>query len=208
MASIRKAKKLGIYKKPSYDKKLYNQVKIQIDKANKRLRQLERTGNYYSYASKKLFNRLDTETLNALQKTRKGKVIKSIKLPVSVTNTQLIAVQRATKQFLKSVTSTNKGIQSVKKSSIDAIKRTMSEENARKVNDEDAEFYYDMLGESDFDYFADKIGASKLWILIDTAIVGNWTQEKWLSTLNQYVNFENDADVRERAIRLYEKYII
>ena len=32
MVSIRKAKKLGIYKKPSYDKKLYMQTVEQVNK--------------------------------------------------------------------------------------------------------------------------------------------------------------------------------
>lgn len=208
MASIRKAKKLGIYKKPSFNNTLYRDVKMQVDKVNKRLRQLEKTGNYNSYASKKLFNRLDTETLKALEKTRKGKIIKAVKIPKNLTQTQLIAIQKATKQFLVSKTSSSKGIKQVKQSTIDAIKRTMSEEDARKVTDEDAEFYFDMLGDNDFDYFADKIGASTLWTLIDSAIVGNYTQDRWLKTLNNYINFENDADVRERAIRLFEKYVL
>lgn len=208
MASIRKAKKLGIYKKPSFNKTLYRDVKMQVDKVNKRLRQLEKTGNYNSYASKKLFNRLDTETLKALEKTRKGKIIKAVKIPKNLTQTQLIAIQKATKQFLVSKTSSTKGIKQVKQSTIDAIKRTMSDEDAKKVTDEDAKFYFDMLGDNDFDYFADKIGASTLWTLIDSAIVGNYTQDRWLKTLNNYINFENDADVRERAIRLFEKYVL
>lgn len=209
MASIRKAKKLGIYKKPSFNKDLYQDVKMQIEKVNKRLRSLERTGNYSSYASKKLFNRLDSETIKALQKTRKGKIVKGVKLPpTGLTNTQLIAVQKATRQFLVSKTSTPRGIQNVKASVIDAIKRTMSEDDARKISDEDAQFYFDMLGESDFDYFSDKIGASTLWTLIDTAIEKNHSQNTWLKTLNNYINFENDADVREKAINLYSKYIL
>lgn len=208
MASIRKAKKMGTYKKPSYDKNLYNQVRQQVLEVNKRLRSLESTGNYYSYASKKLFNRLDTETLKALQKTRKGKIVKSVKLQPTLTNTQLIAIQKATKQFLVSKTSTPKGIKITQNKTIKAIQRTMSDENKQKVSEEDAQFYFDMLGESDFDYFADKIGASTLWRLIEDAIEKNQSQEQWLKMLNNYVNFENDADVREKAIRLYEKYIL
>lgn len=208
MTSIRKAKKLGIYKKPSFNNTLYRDVKEQVDKANKRLRQLEKTGNYYSYASKKLFNRLDTETLKALEKTRKGKIVKAIRIPKTLTQTQLIAIQKATSQFLKSKTSTSKGIRNVKKSNLESIKRTMSDENGKKLTDEDAEFYFDMLGESDFDYFSDKIGASTLWTLIDTAIEKNQSQDTWLKILGNYINFENDADVKEKALNLYEKYIL
>lgn len=207
MASIRKAKKLGIYKKVDYDKQLYARVKIEVDKANARLRSLEKTGNYNSYASKKLFDRLDTQTLKVLSKYRKGGKISGINLTRQLTNTQLVAIEKAVRQFLVSSTSTPKGIRNVKQATIKAIKTTLSEEDSAKVTEEDAEFYYKMLGENDFDYFADKIGASTLWTLIDSAKEENSTQSSWINTLSSYVDFSQDADVREKAINLYNKYI-
>lgn len=207
MASIRKAKKLGIYKKVDYDKQLYARVKLEVDKANARLRSLEKTGNYNSYASKKLFDRLDTQTLKVLSKYRKGGKISGINLTRQLTNTQLVAIEKAVRQFLVSSTSTPKGIRNVKQATIKAIKTTLSEEDSAKVTEEDAEFYYKMLGENDFDYFADKIGASTLWTLIDSAKEENSTQSSWINTLSSYVDFSQDADVREKAINLYNKYI-
>ena len=74
------------------------------------------------------------------------------------------------------------------------------------MTEEDAEFYYDMLGDDDFDYFADKIGASTLWQLIDEAIEMNDTEDSWLNRLGNYITL-NDLDIRDRAIRLYNKYV-
>lgn len=203
MASIRKAKKLGTYKKIPYTReraKLMAETRKLVDEANRRLKGLNNAGYRGTWASKKLINRIDTKTLKAWDKTGKIKVNKNL------TTTQLKAIQKATEQFLASKTSRIKGIEETKKATIDSIKETLSEENKERVTEEDAEFYYDMLGDDDFDYFADKIGASTLWQLIDEAIEMNDTEDSWLNRLGNYITL-NDLDIRDRAIRLYNKYV-
>ena len=171
-----------------------------VDEANRRLKGLNNAGYRGTWASKKLINRIDTKTLKAWDKTGKIKVNKNL------TSTQLKAIQKATEQFLASKTSRIKGIEETKKATINSIKETLSEENRERVTEEDAEFYYDMLGDDDFDYFADKIGASTLWQLIDEAIEMNDTEDSWLNRLGNYITL-NDLDIRDRAIRLYNKYV-
>ena len=203
MASIRKAKKLGIYKPPKYTKeraKLMAETRALVEKANKRLKGLNNAGYKGTWASKKLANRIDTKTLKAWSKQGK------IKLNRNLTNTQLTAIQKATKQFLNSKTSTIKGIRDTESATIKAIQETLSDEKRGLVNKEDAEFYYDMFGNDDFDYFADKIGASTLWMLIDDSIANDDSEDDWINRLGMYITL-NDLDVRERAIRLYYKYI-
>lgn len=205
MASIRKAKKLGIYKTPKYTKeraKLLSETRKLVDQANRRLKGLNQAGYKGTWASKKLANRLDTKILKAWSKVGKIKVGKTL------TNTQLKAIQKATEQFLLSKTSSIKGIESVKDATLKSLQETLSDEKRGKLSEEDAEFYYDMLGEEDFDFFADKTGASTVWGLIDDAIEYNDTENKWLKRLNDYGLTLNDLDMRERAIRLYNKYIL
>ena len=204
MASIRKAKKLGIYKAPKYTKeraKLISETRKMVERANKRLKGLNNAGYKGTWASKKLINRIDTKTLKAWSK--KGK----IKLSKNLTNTQLKAIQKATDQFLKSKTSTIKGIRDTESATIKSIQETLSDEKRGLVTKEDAEFYYDMFGNSDFNYFADQIGASTLWMLIDEAIEEDDTEDDWINRLARYITI-NDLDVRERCIRLYNKYIL
>lgn len=204
MASIRKAKKLGTYKAIPYSKeraKLLAETRASVEKANKRLKGLSNAGYKGTWSSKKLINRLDNKKLDAWDK--RGK----IKINKRMTNTQLKAVQKASDQFLKSKTSTLKGIRDVKSSTIKSLQATLSDEQRGKVTEEDAEFYYDMFGSDDFNYFADKIGASTLWTLIDESIEKLDSEESWLKKLSNYITL-NDLDMRERAIRLYEKYII
>lgn len=204
MASIRKAKKLGTYKPIKYTKeraKLMAETRAMVEKANKRLKGLKNAGYKGTWASKKLINRIDTKTLKAWDKTGKIKINKNLN------NTQLKAIQKATDQFLKSKTSTLKGIRDTESATIKSIQATLSDEKRGLVSKEDAEFYYDMFGNDDFNYFADKIGASTLWMLIDEAIENNDSEDDWLSRLGRYITLE-DLDIRERAVRLYNKYII
>lgn len=208
MASIRKAKKMGTYVPPKkVDKKLLQETQQMVDKVNKRLRNLERGGNYYSYSSKKLFNRLDTKNLDVLQKTRKGKHITSVKLTKQLTNTDLHAVQKASRQFLVSATSTSRGIEKVAEQTKKSMYETLKIAPDSKISKEDVETYYEMLGNSDFDYFNDKIGASAMWSLMEDAKEMDLSENEFISLLNKYITI-NDEDVRNKAIRLYNKYVI
>lgn len=204
MASIRKAKKLGIYKAPKYTKeraKLMAETREIVSQANRRLKGLKNAGYRGTWASKKLINRIDTKVLNAWKKEGKIKVNKNLN------NTQLLALQKAVNQFLESKTSTIKGIREVADARIKGIQETLSDELRGRVSEEDAEFYYDMFEEDDFNFFADKIGASTLWMLIDDAKMMDASEDDWLSMLSNYITL-NDLDLREKAIRLYNKYIL
>lgn len=171
-----------------------------VKQVNSRLSRLTKEGyGSDTWASKKLKSRLQTSKIGAWHRGR-------VKIKESMTETELKAVQKASKQFLESKTSTKKGIQKQIKNTKQAIKSTLSEEDGKKVSDEDAEFYFDMLGEDDFDFFADKIGASTLWVLINEAKESNDSESSWLDRLSRYITL-NDEDIRNRAIRLYDKYI-
>lgn len=206
MVSIRKAKKLGIYKKPSYDKKLYRQTVEQVNKANKRLRSLQKEGYYNSWASKKLFKRLDVKDLDVLDRTKKGSRVNRIKLNNRLTNTDLIAILKATSQFLLSKTSTARGIKSVESSVKKSLYQTLKVDADTEITEEDIEDYYDMLSNDDFDYFNEKIGASTLWNLIEETKELVVNENKFITILNRYITI-NDEKVRNKAIRLYNKYV-
>lgn len=182
-------------KKSSY----YETLKL-VKQANAKIVKLRQAGYKGStWASKKLNAKLQTAKIGAWHR---GKV----KINENMTETQLLSIRKSINQFLSSKTSTPRGIEKVKKKTIESLAQTLSDEDKDKVNSEDAEFYYDMLGEKDFDFFADKIGASILWICIDEAIEDNDTEDDWLSRLSNYITL-NDEDYRNRAIRLYHKYV-
>ena len=134
--------------------------------------------------------------------SKKGK----IRLPKNPTRQQLLAVNKAVDQFLKSKTSTNKGIQDIKRKQIDAIKLRRSIED-EDFTEEDAEDFYDMFGNDDFQSFAEKIGASALQEIIYDSIKEDDSEADFIDRLDLYIEL-NNLDIREKAIRLYNKYVL
>jgi len=205
MASIRKAKKLGIYKAPKYTKeraKLIADTRKIVSDANRRLKGLNEAGYKGTWAGKKLAERLDTKVLNAW--TKQGK----IKVSKTLTNTQLKAIQKATQQFLTSQTSKVSGIKKVKESTLDSLRATLSKDI--ELDEMDVETAYEMLSNKDFDYFnnADRVGASTMWALIEDAKEYNQTEDTFISRLLNMYDSSNDLDAIERAKRLYDRYIL
>lgn len=205
MASIRKAKKLGIYKAPKYTKeraKLIADTRKLVSDANRRLKGLNQAGYKGTWASKKLADRLDTKVLNAW--TKQGK----IKVNKILTNTQLKAIQKATQQFMTSQTSKVSGIKKVKESTLDSLRATLSKDI--ELDEMDVETAYEMLSNKDFDYFnnADRIGASTMWALIEDAKEYDQSEDTFISRLLNMYDSSNDLDAIERAKRLYDRYIL
>lgn len=217
------------YSNKSITKKqeLYREVRKQVNETNKRLEKLSRgydinravrnpkTGRFErvskevkrvsydtgTWASKKLINRLETSTLNAWSKGR-------VKIREDMTITQLRAVQKATSQFMASKTSTLKGIQSVKESTKKSLKATLSNEDLEELSDNEVETMYSMLSDTDFTFLSDKVGASTAWSLIEDAKDNNDTENGWINRLNRYAFEINDVDMRNKALAIYNKYIV
>lgn len=205
MASIRKAKKLGIYKAPKYTKeraKLIADTRKIVSEANRRLKGLNQAGYKGTWASKKLADRLDTKVLNAW--TKQGK----IKIDKTLTNTQLKAIQKATQQFMTSQTSKVSGIKKVKESTLDSLRATLSKDI--ELDEMDVESAYEMLSNKDFDYFnkADRVEASTMWALIEDAKEYDQSEDTFISRLLNMYDSSNDLDAIERAKRLYDRYIL
>lgn len=190
------ARKRVARRKPPYN--LEKETRKLVNKANARLDSLQRRYKSGTWASKKLANRLSQNKVDMWKNGR-------IRLPKNPNKTQLTAVNKAVNQFLRSKTSTKKGIQEVRRKQIESIKLRRSIED-EDFTDEDAEDFYEMFGEDDFQYFADKIGASKLQEIIYDAIREDDSEDDFLSRLELYIKL-NDLDIREKAIRLYNKYV-
>ena len=177
----------------------YRETLKQVQKANNRLESLSRKYGSRTWASKKLFNRLDASTLKAVKRGR-------VKITKNMTMTQLSAVRNAVNMFLNSKTSTKAGIKQVKAQTKKSIKESLSLD--REIDDADIEEFYDMLTTDAFKYFADLIGASTLWALIEDAREENDSESSFISRMEQYIAIGNDLDMRDKCIELYNKYVI
>ena len=209
MASLRKAKKLA--KKLGIDfvdptkekKKLLRTLKVQVKETNKRLRQLDRKGFYNSFSSRKLFERLGSGKINALEKL--GEKVIGIKIKKNINMTEINAILRATSNFLKSATSTPYKTRQVIKRTKDSMFKTLKMKED-SLTMEDIEDYYNMLGDKDFDYFNEKIGASEMWAIIDDAIEAGDDKNQFLKRMNSLISL-NDSDLVKKAINLFNKYV-
>lgn len=201
----RKARKKSITKKLSTQKSSTNlerDTRKLVNKANARLDSLQRRYKKGTWASKKLSNRLSSNKLNVW--TRSGK----IKLKKNMSKTQLVAVNKAVNQFLNSQTSTKKGISKVKKKTIEKLRETLSDD-VREMSYEDAEKFYEMFGEDNFQSVAEKIGASALQAVIEDAIEEDDSSSDFIKRLQMYGGIEmNDEDMRTNAKNLYEKFVL
>ena len=181
-------------------KQLYKETLKQVRETNARLNSLERQYKSGTWASKKLMNRLDTISMKAWSKSGR------VKISPSMSKTKLAAIHKATSQFLESKTSTKPGIKSVREQTIQSLKATLSLEG-KKVSNADAEAMYEMLGNKDFEDVASHVDASALWSFIDYAKEKNKSDNQFITMLINH-GMSNDVDMREKAQRIYERYVL
>lgn len=198
--SIAKPRKRG----PSPKKDLYKETVKLAGKVNARLNSLQRRHKTGTWASKRLLNKLSTSQLKSWSKSGRVKVGKNL------SNTQLVAINKALNNFLKSKTSTKKGIEEVRRQQIEKIKERLQvdDETAEEMTDEEAEFFYDMFEDDDFSKLADLVGASALQAAIEDAIEADDDEDYFLKRLEWYGGVEmQDLKLRAMAIRVYNKYV-
>ena len=179
--------------------KRYKEVRKLSQKVNTRLKSLERKIKSGTWASRKLKNRLSTKRLKAWKFNR-------VNVGKNISTTDLKMIQKALEQFLNSKTSTKRGIEDAKDRVKESIKTTLNE-SGYDLTDEEADTFYSMLEDEDFNYFADKVGASTMWAIMDDAIEYNESDTKFANRIERYVATINDLDTLDKVQNLYNKYI-
>lgn len=179
---------------------LYKKTVNQIRESNNRLKKLKRFDYNDKYASKRLINRLSTYKLKSLSNNK-------IKIPKkTATLTSLRSLNNATRMFLNSLTSTIQGIKEMEEAQKKGI-QDMFEDSEIEVTNEDVEDYYSLFEDDDFNFFADKIGPSTLMIIINYTQNTNNSLDFFISQLEMYIEISHDDDLKERAERLYYRYV-
>lgn len=179
--------------------KRYKEVRKLSQKVNTRLKSLERKIKSGTWASRKLKNRLSTKRLKAWKFDR-------VNVGKNISTTDLKMIQKALEQFLNSKTSTKRGIEDAKDRVKESIKTTLNE-TGYDLTDEEADTFYSMLEDEDFNYFADKVGASTMWAIMDDAIEYNESDTKFANRIERYIATINDLDTLDKVQNLYNKYI-
>lgn len=180
--------------------KLYNELKKLSKTANQRILEVERRYGERSWAVKKLSERLEVQNLQALSSTGRIKVSKGY------SEVQMKAIIKATKQFLKSETSTLRGIKKTTQQLKKNIRKTVASDEI-EISDEDIETLYGIFDDDDISWLLKYIPPSDLWILLQDAKESQDTYDDFLTRIEKYIEIENDVSIALRLRRIYRKYV-
>jgi hypothetical protein len=182
------AKKIEMGKE---EQKLYNELVKLAKTANQRLLRIERlTGLQGSFASKQLYDYLDSSTLQAITPASRIRISKTYNLM------QLKAIKKATEQFLESDISSVKGIKKLTK--------TYSEKAGKPISYEQADVLYQSGRNYSWIIGMNGLTESEFWgTWVPLAKSGEVDKETWIEKLADRIDVELDDYYREKLIDIY-----
>ena len=154
-----------------------------------------------TWATKKLTSRLEDYM-------KGGKVV----IPNNVTDTKLVAINKALRLFLNSQTSTISGIQAVEKQTKQNISNVLSyyDEDLNELyepTNKHIEKMYDLFGTEDMDTITDYIGPSDFFAILNESIKANDDNVRYLnkvrSILDDPAKLNRDDDFAEALVRVF-----
>ena len=182
-----------------------NRLRIQVSKINKRIRSLEKRGNFGVYAGRTL---LDFASRNKYVSIRKARGSRRHRVLLNklreATAGQLREIHKTFTHILGSKTFSNVGIERTRKDIRKKVKRTL-QESYGTLTDEDVELFYEIAKYKEDDLI-DQIGPSEFFYLVEYAREWKSDEDKFVSLLSQYAYINNDV-MREKAKKLYYKYV-
>lgn len=185
--------------------KLYRQVKAKVSTVNKRINRLKQGGMNKTWASRRLYERLD---VGKLGKTKILNRRSYINISKDLNATQLNAIARASDLFLQSKTSTIKGIKETRNSVIESLRISLGEDT-EMLSYDDAEFLYDLFDTTNFDDLAKYSNASTVWAHVEDYLQGKTDEDTLLDRLMVYGNLDyiKDLDIRDKTRDLLKKLL-
>ena len=193
-----KTKKRTLPSKVDTTKKIEKQARKNVSETNQRIKSIEKKYKNceFTWGITKLKNMLGNYF-------KKGKIV----IPKQPSLIELLDITKETKKFLDSKYSTKKGIEEIKRKAKQGIKENLSAED-KDITDEDIEDYVSMFYDNDFTSFLNATGmkASEVWDILDEAKENNDSEDRFLNRLSMYTTIV-DEDIRNKAIRLYNKYV-
>ena len=190
-------------------KTIENTILLQTKRINRRIRSLERAGEYGKYKSKELMQYVSRTPYLSIKKARGSKRRRLVVSKIQKTIGQLRETRKKFDQILKSRVFSPIGIQAVRKETRAKVRKTLSEDAGRRLTDKDVDRFYEILEYRDKvneESILSKIDVSSFQTLVDSAKEQNYNQDQWVDFLRDYVDINNDY-MRNEAMELYLKFI-
>lgn len=170
---------------------LYNELKRLAKRANQRILRLERlTGKTGTFATKQLYDYLDSDVLNAL--TSKGRVA----VRRDFDETQMKAIIKAVNIFLENDSTVKK----VKK-----IVKEYSKQAGKELNFEMANTYYQ--AHKGYDWIYKYIAPSDFWEIARECVKENWSEETFVDNISVYITDRTVDEILKEDLRKLYNYI-
>lgn len=175
----------------SNETSLYNELKRLAKRANQRILRLERlTGKTGTFATKQLYDYLDSDVLNAL--TSKGRVA----VRRDFDETQMKAIIKAVNIFLENDSTVKK----VKK-----IVKEYSTQAGKELNFEMANTYYQ--ANKGYDWIYKYIAPSDFWEISRECVKENWSEETFIDNISVYITDRTVDEILKEDLRKLYNYI-
>lgn len=172
-----------------------------VRRANQRIQRLQGRYGESSWAINQLYERIDNKNIDGI-----SLLTGNIKISRNMTDIQLRAIQKATKIFLESQTSTLRGVKKAINNMQDALKKNYSDID-KPLSDKDAEKLYSIVENKDIRGTVEQIGASETWTRTLRAKEQNLSKDKFIDLFrNTKVNI-NDVDIQADLERIYNMYM-
>lgn len=171
------------------EKKLYTLLEKEVKKANSRITKLEKLGIKDGFALKQLRDYLNIDGVQALTKTGK------ISLRGGYNLTQLLAIQRATQNFLDDVSTLNE---------INQLKNQYEKILGKKLNLKQVNTLY--RARKDYSWIYEYITPSEFWS-VWAPLAKQLDMDSWVEELLLRIDNFNDVELKEdlKALYIYVK---
>lgn len=175
-------------------------TKYLLERANKRLINLEKANLGGKYASKQLIQGLQGQKSVKIGSRKLRNRIKVIK-KLNINDKRYI--DKRLKQFLRAETSTPTGVKQVRENTRRGLEKMLN----RTLTDEDLDDIFTLMHDPQYNYFKEKIGYEKVISLVDEA------KQKNVKDVNGFIEMlkshmtVNSKETRELATKLYNKFV-
>lgn len=182
---------------------LTSQTYYNLEKANKRIKGLQKHGDLGTYASKDLMRLVSQNKHVKFNKQKKLVITK----PKGMSFSETRLVNKRLREFNTAKTGTHQGIEEVKASTKQKMKETLSGLTDEQISDSDVEFLYSLFNDKNVSNIFEYITPSEMLIILKDVEKRGGTFDDFWEELQNYIDTTNQSDLKEQALAIYNNYM-
>ena len=190
-------------------KSIENKMYILSERVNRRIRALEKSGEFGKYKSRELLEYASRTPYINIKKARGSKRRRLVISKIKKTIGQQRETIKKLSSILKSKVFSPIGIKKVREETRDTLKQTLREKSVGEISESDIDKFYDIAkysAEAEQESILRQVNPSEFFALVDVAKERSMSANQWANMLGDYVNINNDY-MRKEAEELYYKYV-